>query len=39
MATKTEILKNNGTYNKKHASVKAADFQQGFFLMQRIWPR
>lgn len=31
MAAKTDILKKNGTYNRNHASVKAADFQQGIF--------
>ena len=31
MAAKTDILKKNGTYNKNHDSVKAADFQQGIF--------
>ena len=31
MSAKTEILKKNGTYNRNHASVKAADFQQGIF--------
>lgn len=31
MSAKTDILKKNGTYNRNHASVKAADFQQGIF--------
>lgn len=31
MASKTDILKKNGTYNRNHASVKAEVFQHGIF--------